>query len=383
MDPIDHLLTWADVKGIVLNGIRPRVLPGRGIGILATRDLKANETILTVPSNALRTLDNTSKSITEALQGATVHAILATALCLDFHDTPDDFAIWKAVFPSLQDIITSMPLCWPQDLVALLPPKAQTLLSKQSAKFDKDWSVVSSAAASLPASMTRPQFLYAWLLVNTRTFYHTTPATKAKLPKEDHMVLQPVADLFNHSPDGCSVAFGHKGFQITTTHAHKAGDELFIRYGSHSNDFLLVEYGFTIPSPENPFDETALDPYLCPRFTPAQKELLEEEGFWTGYMLDSQTACYRTQTALRLLCLPEWQWRAVLDGQRDEDEDGALVDAELLKLLRKYEKDARATVTEIDQLDKVGEDESRRLLRERWIEIRQLIDTNAARLSQQ
>lgn len=376
MDSIEQLLIWATSQSIRLDGITPKALPGRGIGMIATRDLKANETVLTVPTKCLRTLDNTPKSIKTKLKGATVHAILSTSLCFDIQDTPAEFEAWKAVFPTKNDFITIMPLCWPQELAEFLPLKAKYLLKLQRVKFEKDWTLVGTAYPEI----LREDFLYAWLIMNTHVFYHTTPNTKRKLSKEDHMVLQPVADLFNHSSTGCAAAFNAEGFTITTSVVYKEGEEIFLRYGAHSNDFLLVEYGFTIPSPENQFDETSLDAYLLPKFTAAQKERLQDEGFWAGYMIDSKTTCYRTQTALRLLCLSEWQWRAVLDGERDEDEDQGVVNKELLKVLKRYEKDARGMLSTIDDAEE-GDEEMKRSLRERWIQIRELIDMAASRIS--
>lgn len=41
------------------------------------------EAVLTVPTALLRSLDSTPKPIVRALKGATVHAILAAALCLE------------------------------------------------------------------------------------------------------------------------------------------------------------------------------------------------------------------------------------------------------------------------------------------------------------
>lgn len=321
----------------------------------------------------LRSLGNTPKSIVRNLNGATVHAILATSLCLE---KEPEFDIWRAVCPTKSDITTCMPICWPSELQALLPPSAKTMLDKQKSKFDKDWSLV---AAAFPG-ISRDDFLHSWNLVNSRTFYHTTPATEKKLPKEDHMVLQPVADLFNHSPQGCKVSYSEKSFNITTTAPHNKGDEIFIQYGSHSNDFLLVEYGFILPSSAgNAWDETSLDPYICPCFNAPQKREVEDAGFWCHYMLDSETACYRTQTALRMLCLPLKKWRAVLDGTRDEDEDQEAVDKELLKVLRRYEKDIRLKLAEIDRLD-VGDDDSRSCLRARWIQIKELVIASMSRL---
>ncbi|POR37577.1 Ribosomal lysine N-methyltransferase set11 [Tolypocladium paradoxum] len=399
MEAIERLLDWATAHGVELNGIGPKPLPGRGIGIVATRALQvdapptpsrtpipspvspaaidlhrhaqAREDILTVPSSLLRSLGTTPGPIVRKLRGATVHAILAASLCLE---TSPEFDVWRAVLPSPDDLATCMPICWPPGLQVLLPPTATSLLAKQRAKFDGDWALV---AAAYP-HVRRRDFLYAWNLVNSRTFYHTTPQTERKLPKDDHMALQPVADLFNHSPDGCSVAFDQADFTITTTRAHAPGDELFIRYGPHSNDFLLVEYGFTIAQ-GNPWDETCLDPYLCPAFAAAQRRRLADAGFWQGYMLDAQTPCYRSQTALRMLCVTPRQWQAVLDGTRDEDQDAGAIDAKLLEVLRRYERAIRGRIAEIDGTE-AGTEDMRSSLRSRWVQIKDLVVTTIERL---
>jgi hypothetical protein len=327
--------------------------------------------VLKVPLTALRTLGNTPKSIVDKLKGSTVHAILATSLCLD---NDPSFVVWKAVLPSREDVTTSMPVYWPQDLQDLLPASATALLAKQKAKFERDWKAVSPAYPDL----TRDDFLYSWLLINTRTFYHKTRATE-KLPREDHMVLQPVADLFNHSPDGCNVAFDDHFFTISTTHDYARGDELFIRYGAHPNDFLLVEYGFTLPTELNPWDETTLDPYLCPLFSRDQRQRLEDAGFWAGYKLDAETVCYRTQIALRMLFLSDVRWRAVLGGERDEDEDTAVAEGELRKVLGKYEGDVKRRIAEVDGVTE-GTGEMRYALRQRWLQIDKLVEMALARL---
>jgi hypothetical protein len=249
------------------------------------------------------------------------------------------------------------------------------LLAAQQEKFSKDWAIVAAAYPQLQ----KDDYLYNWLLVNTRTFYHTNRRTE-KLPKEDHMALQPLADLFNHTPEGyCAVAFDDKFFTFTTTRAHQPGEEVFIRYGPHSNDMLLVEYGFTLPSSINSWDETCLDPYICPSLNATQKEHLEAVGFWEKYMLDSQTACYRTHVALRMLCLPLRQWQAVLDGIRDEDEDRKLIDAALLKVLIKYDSDITSTLEQLSS-SSTGDEEMRGNLTDRWLQIRQLVTAATLRL---
>lgn len=336
---------------------------------------QANQDILKVPTSTLRSIAKTPNHITTALPNATVHAILSTSLCLD---TSADLLPWRGVFPSKADIHAALPICWPAELRALLPSSASAILARQSAKFNKDWALVEAAFPN-SEQITKEDFLYSWLLVNTRTFYHTTRKTE-KLPREDHMVLQPVADLFNHSPNGSTVSYNDKFFTITTTRAHCPGDELFIKYGPHANDFLLVEYGFTLPPPLNPWDETCLDPYLCPALIAArQKDRLEEAGFWGKYMLDAETACYRTHVALRTLCLTPLQWQAVLDGERDEDRDKARVDAELVQVLKKYETDIREKLAEVEKMT-AGEELSREVLVDRWLQIKELVVGTIRRL---
>jgi hypothetical protein len=40
MEPHEALLEWAEPLGVTLNGIIPKRLPGRGVGVVATRDIK-------------------------------------------------------------------------------------------------------------------------------------------------------------------------------------------------------------------------------------------------------------------------------------------------------------------------------------------------------
>jgi hypothetical protein len=389
MEAIKSLLEWAEAGGVEMNGIAPKPLPGRGIGFVATRRIevssarvfvfriysdtvqKIGEPILVVPSGLLRTISNTRKPILRKLKGTTVHGILAASLCLE---KDPDFEPWRAVMPTKEEITRSMPFYWPKDLQELLPDAAKTVLKQQQTKTAKDWKRVTATYPGIDES----DFLYNWHLVNSRTFYHVTPKTE-KLHKDDHMVLQPVADLFNHDPNrGCSVAFDANDYTITTKHAHEPGDEVFIQYGNHSNDMLLAEYGFILPAGVNRWDETTLDAHLCPRFSTAQKSKLEEAGFWAGYKLDADTpVCYRTQVALRALFLEDRQWKQVVSGIREEDRDREAADKELLAVLRVYEKEIRATLKQLDCL-KVGEEGMRETLRSRWLQIKDLVVSTIA-----
>lgn len=67
------------------------------------------------------------------------------------------------------------------------------------------------------------------------------------------MALNPFADCFNHADEGCKVEYGPIGFKISSDRVYEKDEEIYISYGSHSNDFLLVEYRFILL--ENKWDE--------------------------------------------------------------------------------------------------------------------------------
>ena len=329
-----------------------------------------------VPSPLLRSISNTPKPILRKLKGTSVHGILSASLCLEKDPV---FELWRAVFPSKEDVTHSMPFFWPTELQELLPDAAMAVLKKQQTKVAADWKRVSAAYSDIEED----DFQYAWHLVNSRTFYHVTPRTE-KLHKDDHMILQPVADLFNHDPNrGCSVAFDAADYTITTKHTHEPGDEVFIQYWNHSNDMLLAEYGFILPSGINRWDETTLDAHLCPRFSPELKKKLDEVGFWAEYKLDADTpVCYRTQVALRALFLNDRQWRQVASGMRSEDRDREEANKELLSVLRPYEKEIRGTIRKIEESN-AGDEEMRETLRKRWVQIKELVVSAMASIEQE
>lgn len=336
-----------------------------------------------MPTGCLRTLSTVPKARLHRLSelSVSVHAILAADLTLD---SSGRHGPWDAIVPDAEDF-TGMPLTWPVELQALLPPPARELLDKQRAKFLRDWNGVAAAFPDLGRDHTRgrERFRHAWLLVNSRTFYYVDAALKKRrgTTKDDHMTLQPVADLFNHSDeDGCHVAFSRDGFGFRATVDYKRGDEVRICYGRHGGDLLLVEYGFVMA--QNCWDETLLDEVLLDRLDEEQKEQLDGAGFLGRYVLDRETVCHRTQVALRLLCCPTGEWMRFVTGNDDGEGSQGVVDALLLELLKEYAMKVDGAIERVRRLE-VGERLQREILRERWQQIRKLLDARIESLEQE
>ena len=329
--------------------------------------------MIRVPISALRTARTVPKSIARSLSGITVHGLLAADLAMDDSSTR---APWRAVLPSREEFGESMPLMWHLDLQACLPAASKKLLENQRTKLQSDWDAVSRAFPSL----LKDDYIYSWLVVNTRTFYYVAPGTKTKLKPDDCMALNPFADYFNHSDYGCDVVFGKDGFRVVTNRVYEQGEEVYISYGNHSNDFLLTEYGFIMGS--NEWDEVKLDDVILQELSESEKERLKHAGFLGNYALDKGTICYRTQTALRILCIPPRQWQRFVDGLDDGDKDKSKVDIVLERLLKVSAKQAEDKIDTLSELG-VGAPGQKQILIARWKQILSLLHEALKRIQSQ
>lgn len=324
-----------------------------------------------MPTTLLRTVDTVPKSTRKKLPShVSVHGLLAADLALDKSPT---YKLWNAVIPPKAELEHTCPLAWAPELQTYLPSPAAERLRKQQSKFARDWEEVRLAFPEL----REDDYRYAWLLVNTRTFYYSTPKTEKLYHKDDRMALQPVADLFNHADEGCAVAFDQQSFTIRANRVYEAGEEVFICYGRHGNDFLLAEYGFVLE--ENKWDEVGIDEPVLSHLSKEQRTDLEDTGFSGNYRLDADTVCYRTQVAVRRMCMPVEGWRRLIEGLEDAEVLKGKVDVMIVKLLRAYEKDILGIITELEGM-KDGTEGQRGMLVKRWSQVRVLVEDTIRRL---
>lgn len=221
--------------------------------------------------------------------------------------------------------------------------------------------------------ITMDDYIYCWSLVNTRTFYYAPPS-KAKSKKvvdpNENMALNPFADYFNHSSHGCVVEFSKDGFEITTTESIEKGEEVYISYGKHGNDFLLAEYGFVMDV--NEWDDVSLDDLVLEAMNEQQRELVKENRFEGRYVLDKQGPCYRTQAALRAIVMPERRWLRYIAGSDDGEAEQEKVDELLKGLLRKLKEQALKKILEVATLERQNRIEDKQpceMLTKRWSQI--------------
>ncbi|CAI6033318.1 unnamed protein product [Clonostachys chloroleuca] len=361
---IDEYVNEAREDGVQINGVTPRVISGRGIGMVATRQLEKDEAIMTIPTEAIRSLHTIPHDISMKLDpDMSIHGLLAAEVTL--HNNPSH--IWSQIIPTWEDFQNTVPLLWPEALQELLPAEAKSLLIKQKAKYEADWEAFRTGFPK----QDRQNYLYAWFLVGTRTFFFDSPEMTL-YPLHDRLSLLPVADLFNHSATGCEVSFQDEGYTITTDRHYDAGEEIFTSYGDHTNDFLLAEYGFVLE--HNPWDKICLDDLIIPKLSATQISTLKEKGYSGEYLLHhgskKNDAIF---IALRVLCSDIFNWQKFEDG--DEDMGSSLAEgiALLPELLNEYRDRIAEAKTKIRKLSD-GKEAQKSLLWKRWEQIETIVE---------
>ncbi|KAI9708836.1 MAG: hypothetical protein M1828_002659, partial [Chrysothrix sp. TS-e1954] len=280
--------------------------------------------------------------------------------------------------------MAEMPIQWRTSMQEKLPPEAATLLQKQKAKYNKDLEDVRRRCRDLAHST--PQFddadyQWAWLIVNTRSFYWDYPVqpqsqpsaakkqkriAKAPLSREDSMCLCPFLDYLNHSgtDDACNVTYDASGYTLTTSKTHKQNEELHRSSAQASTDELRWLY------PEgNRTERIELDRFILPRLSSEQKASLEEVDLLGNYVLDHESTCFRTQAALRIILLPEQKWRDFAAGKDDGHADQRRVNELCAEVLNSAIDDA-VTMRLTSKSWNINDTEDSSRLYQRWEQIR-------------
>lgn len=179
----------------------------------------------------------------------------------------------------------------------MLPRPARKHAEAVVARFEKDYMVVQQKVPLVAAYISRNDFLWAWMCVNSRCLYMEIPQAK---DASDNFTLAPYVDFLNHlNNDECGIKIDSLGFQVITSSKYRPGQELYFSYGPHSNEFLLCEYGFTLP--KNKWNYIDISDFIIPLFRPLHVEYLKSCGYYGEYTVNKSGMSFRTEIALATL----------------------------------------------------------------------------------
>ncbi|KAK5133442.1 hypothetical protein LTR08_007684 [Meristemomyces frigidus] len=327
---------WSQDRGVEISGVAPMRLPGRGLGLVTTRAIATDERMLFIPEKAMFK-PNQRFLKAQSLERASPQAQLAMSAMTVAKSDDSPLAVWQATWPSAEDLSQALPMCWTQTERDNLPPSVQQPLARQEEDYRKDWEAVSKVCEDHGWSET--DWMYYWQIINSRSFHWKSPRGKT-----GSMVMCPFIDYMNHGPSEttCTVIQGPRGYEMLADRDYEAGEEVLATYGAHSNDKLLVHYGFVCsssPDSPNPDDDIRLDHLLLPALGDDVRSQLQDVGFLGAYALLPATneLCFKTQVAVRavLLTCNEWEY-FMASGEDLRADQTAAVKAYLMPLLSRY-----------------------------------------------
>ncbi|XP_069492226.1 SET domain-containing protein 4 isoform X2 [Ambystoma mexicanum] len=335
-----QLKKWLKHRGFEDNTLKTAHFPGTGRGLLATKSLQAGERIIALPERCLLTTGVVLESdLGEYIKNwkPPVSPLLALSTYLIAEKYAGDQSQWKPYLDVLPSSYTC-PVCWDHSTVTLLPEplrgKAQEQRTCLQELYTSSLPFFSSLQPLFPESVERilnyEALLWAWCTVNTRTVYMKHPHREWFSKEVDLYALAPYLDLLNHSPTvQVNAAFNQRSrcYEITAGSSCRKFEQVFICYGPHDNQRLLLEYGFVVS--QNPhsvvYVPTAV---LLQNVSKTDKQLnkklslLKEHAFLENLTFGIDGPSWKLLVALKLLCLEAEEfmcWKKVLIGERISD----------------------------------------------------------------
>ncbi|OAY59454.1 ribulose-1,5 bisphosphate carboxylase/oxygenase large subunit N-methyltransferase, chloroplastic isoform X1 [Manihot esculenta] len=242
---------WLGDQGVVLkkSPARPGVVP-EGLGLIAERDIAKNEVVLEIPKKLWINPDAVAASdIGSVCSG--LKPWVSVALFLIREKLKED-STWRPYLDILPES-TNSTIYWSEEELAELQGSqllrttlgAKEFLQREFLKVEEE--VLVPHKELFPSPVTLDDFMWAFGILRSRAFSRL---------RGQNLVLIPLADLINHSPDITTEDYAYeiKGgglfsrdilFSLRSPISVKAGEQVLIQYDlNKSNAELALDYGF-------------------------------------------------------------------------------------------------------------------------------------------
>ncbi|KAL4787959.1 hypothetical protein BJX76DRAFT_250002 [Aspergillus varians] len=417
---------WALSHGIKIRGVAPARFPGRRLGMIATRTIGKNEIMLAIPISLMLTIDSIPKPFVSLFpQGTPIQGILAAFLTHGDQTLLSELDAWRRVWPAWEEFEQSMPIFWPAQFRVsnsppslqngrtsarntesisrdhiFLPPsisglwnssekkpesplntsykyetRYQNILAQQEKRLQDAWGPVRSAFPETDWN----SFVYNWAIINSRSFYYVSPEEEEPEDWNDAIAMVPFADYFNHADDAaCDVTFDGEKYTFKAMRRYEKGEEIYMSYGAHSNDFLLVEYGFCLD--HNPSDGIYLDDIILGDLTTSEKKELEEQGCLGNFQVKASGPDTNTIAAAAIKHMDRQDWRNFISDMSRKGFGGRKTADIISGWIKMYLRECTITIKFLMEVSKTRSAESETdkekldMLLARWKQIQQLCE---------
>lgn len=222
---------------------------GSRIGGVAGAPIAAGDFILRVPLNVMVTPEVYMKDPINQFQDFKLTYEPLMMWLLKEARNPSSF--WTPYIKSLPQSFAEHPMFWSDEQLALTEGTGLTenVLSRRQT-LEAAYKLLNENYVAkenvFPADyFTYDRYVWAFMVVLTRAWFI-----------QDQLVLVPMADMLNHSPEAgagnLELVDGQHFFVINATKDYKAGEQVYDSYGPRTNFDLIKGYGFALEN--NPHD---------------------------------------------------------------------------------------------------------------------------------
>ncbi|XP_047731753.1 SET domain-containing protein 4 isoform X4 [Prionailurus viverrinus] len=316
-----ELKKWLKDRKFEDTNLIPACFPGTGRGLMSKTSLQEGQVIISLPESCLLTTDTVIRSYLGAYIAKwrpPPSPLLALCTFLVSEKHAGDQSVWKPYLEILPKAYTC-PVCLEPEVVNLFPKPLRAKAEEQRARVREFFSSSRGFFSSLQPLFSEAvgsifsyrALLWAWCTVNTRAVYVKPRRRRCFSAEPDTCALAPYLDLLNHSPRvQVEAAFNEETrcYEIRTASSCRKHEEVFICYGPHDNQRLLLEYGFV--SIHNPHACVYVSEDILVKYLPSTDKqmnkkisILKDHDFIENLTFGWDGPSWRLLTALKLLCL--------------------------------------------------------------------------------
>ncbi|XP_066263749.1 SET domain-containing protein 4-like isoform X1 [Branchiostoma lanceolatum] len=335
---------WLHRNGCRNVPLKPAIFPETGRGLMATKALKHEELILTIPKRLLITLDAIMDSyIAPYIERADpqLNPTQTLAAFLMYEKYRREKSFWRPYIDILPEEY-SCPAFFTEDDFRLLPNSLRGRAKAKKYECHKEYKELTPFFKQLADLFPDQEdvfsfkdFKWAWSAIKTRAFdvpigLETCPHIRDTDTPTPTMF--PLVDSINHSVKAkIRHRYNDKSrcLESRTGTVYRKHAEVMNSYGRADNDNLLLEFGFVVPG--NPADTVTFNLVqdVLEYLQPENNELLERKiMFLAQNNLISDLTCGVTGVSPQLLIVlmvflckqdDEDVWEDVRTGRFEED----------------------------------------------------------------
>ncbi|XP_064435157.1 SET domain-containing protein 4 isoform X4 [Mirounga angustirostris] len=366
-----ELKKWLKDRKFEDTNLIPACFPGTGRGLMSKTSLQEGQMIISLPESCLLTTDTVIRSYLGAYIAKwqpPPSPLLALCTFLVSEKHAGDQSLWKPYLEILPKAYTC-PVCLEPEVVNLLPKPLKAKAEEQRARVQEFFSSSRDFVSSLQPLFSEAvesifsysALLWAWCTVNTRAVYVEHRQRQCLSAEPNTCALAPYLDLLNHSPHvQVKAAFNEEThcYEIRTASGCRKHEQVFICYGPHDNQRLLLEYGFI--SVQNPHACVHVSEDILVKYLPSTDKqmnkkisILKDHDFIENLTFGWDGPSWRLLTALKLLCLEAEEftcWKKILLGEiiSDTNEKRSLVIAQ--KICQYFIEETNAMLLKISHM---------------------------------